>query len=190
MDFHNGDSQGRLRLNCLGTVEDLAEQGTPLREGLLLTLYADYLDHLEIGDGVMKLSAAAKKVIELAQQVRDYYEVELPKWHPQYPLVGLDEKDPPAPPAEGALKDFLHSLPEEMVYQLAAIMYLGRGDFAADHLADYYPTLKSGFHSAATVVSQMMDKAPLADYLSDGLAVLKQYKINVDRLPLKEAAAK
>jgi len=43
-DFHNADSQGRLRLNCVGTTEDLARQQVELRKGLLLTLYADDLD--------------------------------------------------------------------------------------------------------------------------------------------------
>jgi len=43
-DFHNADAQGRLRLNCVGTLEDLAEQQVELRAGLLLTLYADDLD--------------------------------------------------------------------------------------------------------------------------------------------------
>jgi hypothetical protein len=43
-DFHNADSLGRLRLNCVGTVEDLSQQQVELREGLLLTLYSDDLD--------------------------------------------------------------------------------------------------------------------------------------------------
>jgi hypothetical protein len=43
-DFHNADSQGRLRLNCVGTIEDLARQQIELRDGLTLTLYSDDLD--------------------------------------------------------------------------------------------------------------------------------------------------
>src|SRR5438552_9278378 len=43
-DFHNADAHGRLRLNCIGTIEDLAEQQVELQAGLLLTLYADDLD--------------------------------------------------------------------------------------------------------------------------------------------------
>jgi hypothetical protein len=43
-DFHNADANGRLRLSCVGTIEDLARQGVGLREGLLLTLYSDYVD--------------------------------------------------------------------------------------------------------------------------------------------------
>ena len=34
---------GRVRLNCVGTGEDLASN-TSIREGLILTLYADDLD--------------------------------------------------------------------------------------------------------------------------------------------------
>ncbi|MBI3468033.1 MAG: hypothetical protein HY000_33925 [Planctomycetes bacterium] len=43
-DFHNADAKGRLRLNCAGTVQDLARQQIQLREGLMLTLYADDAD--------------------------------------------------------------------------------------------------------------------------------------------------
>lgn len=44
VDFHNADSQGRLRLNCIGTVEDLSQKQVELREGLPLTLYSDDVD--------------------------------------------------------------------------------------------------------------------------------------------------
>lgn len=60
-DFHNADQQGRLRLNCIGTLEDLSRQEIQLREGLRLTLYADdvgaqgQLDEL-IADGVVAFS--------------------------------------------------------------------------------------------------------------------------------------
>jgi type II secretory pathway component PulK len=44
VDFHNADTQGRLRLNCIGTVEDLGRQQIVLREGLPLTLYSEELE--------------------------------------------------------------------------------------------------------------------------------------------------
>ena len=43
-DFHNADLHGRLRLNCIGTMEDLARQGVTLRDGMPLALYSDDLD--------------------------------------------------------------------------------------------------------------------------------------------------
>ena len=43
-DFHNADTQGRLRLNCIGTVEDLARHQIVLRDGLCLTVYSEELE--------------------------------------------------------------------------------------------------------------------------------------------------
>ena len=43
-DFQNADSQGRLRLNTVGTLEDLARQEVELRDGLRLTLCAEDAD--------------------------------------------------------------------------------------------------------------------------------------------------
>jgi hypothetical protein len=43
-DFQNADAKGRLRLNCVGTIEDLARQGITLRDGMPLTFYSDDLD--------------------------------------------------------------------------------------------------------------------------------------------------
>jgi len=43
-DFHNADVHGRLRLNCIGTIEDLAHQHIVLRDGLALTLYSEELE--------------------------------------------------------------------------------------------------------------------------------------------------
>lgn len=43
-DFHNADVSGRLRMNCVGTLEDLARQAIELRPGMQLLLYSDDLD--------------------------------------------------------------------------------------------------------------------------------------------------
>lgn len=61
-DFHNADALGRLRLNCVGTLEDLSQQQVELREGLILTLYSDDLDEAGqldelVVDGVVSFSA-------------------------------------------------------------------------------------------------------------------------------------
>jgi hypothetical protein len=133
----------------------------------------------------MKLSEAANRVIDLARKVRDYYAAELPKWHPNYPLVQPDEKEGPAPPEETDLRDFLNSLPHDQVYQLALIMYLGRGDFDTNDLPANYEALKTTFSDPKHAASQMMEKAPLADYLEDGIRELREHKIKVDKLPLK-----
>jgi hypothetical protein len=44
VDFHNADEQGRLRLNCIGTIEDLARQQAELENGQQLTLYSEDME--------------------------------------------------------------------------------------------------------------------------------------------------
>lgn len=51
-DFHNADAQGRLRLNCTGTIEDLARQKIWLQDAQELTLYSE---DLEV-DGIVRYS--------------------------------------------------------------------------------------------------------------------------------------
>jgi hypothetical protein len=40
-DFQNADARGRLRLNCVGTINDLSRQRIELHEGLGVMLYDD-----------------------------------------------------------------------------------------------------------------------------------------------------
>jgi hypothetical protein len=56
VDFHNADEQGRLRLNCIGMIEDLARQQAELENGQQLTLYSE---DLEV-DGVVQFSEDEK----------------------------------------------------------------------------------------------------------------------------------
>lgn len=44
VDFHNADTQGRIRLNCVGTVEDLSAHNIDLQVGQQLTLYSEDLE--------------------------------------------------------------------------------------------------------------------------------------------------
>jgi hypothetical protein len=55
-DFHNAYAEGRLRLNCIGTIEGLARHHIELQEGQLLTLYSE---DLEV-DGTVQYSEMEK----------------------------------------------------------------------------------------------------------------------------------
>ncbi len=134
----------------------------------------------------MKLSEAAKTVIPLARKVREYYDAKLPKWYPDYPVIDPAREGPPPPKEQRELRDFLGSLPSETIQQLILLMYLGRGDFGADDLPGSYEALKQTFGKSEWAASQMMEKAPLAQYLSDGLLELKRHRISVDDLPWED----
>jgi hypothetical protein len=64
-DFQNLDDANRLRLTCAGTKQDLQRLGITLREGLMLTLYADDADDAGqtdelLADGVVQYDEGAK----------------------------------------------------------------------------------------------------------------------------------
>jgi hypothetical protein len=74
-DFHNADEQGRLRLNCVGSIEDLAHQQTGLINGQFLTLYSE---DLEV-DGVVEFSEEEKIWVAVIDwnQIREVEELAL-----------------------------------------------------------------------------------------------------------------
>jgi hypothetical protein len=133
----------------------------------------------------MSLSEVADKVIGLARKAYDYYAAELPRWHPNYPLVGPDDREPPPPPEEVELQSYLAALPEDLLYQLL-VMYLGLHYFTTQDIAGAYKSLHGAFADKHQAVSEMMDMATLADVLSYGLEELRHHNINVDKLPLKK----
>jgi hypothetical protein len=75
-------------------------------------------------------------------------------------------------PARRALIGFLEELPEEDLGRLRSLMYYGRnredGDFEIFHqeLLKEFPQDKAGF------IQTMLGKAPLAEYLREGLSRL------------------
>lgn len=137
----------------------------------------------------MKLSETIKKVIALAETTRDYWDTELPKRHPNYPLVNPGEDSPPPPPEEKKLKHLLQRLPEEDVYKVALIMHLGRGDFGTNDLAGNYEELKKSYVTPDWAADRMVRKADLADYLLDGLAELEKNGMDVDHLSFASVSA-
>ncbi len=132
----------------------------------------------------MKLSETTEEVIRLAEQVHRYWSQELPKRHPKYPLVQPGEDDGPPPPEENRLRELLANLSADQLYQLALIMYLGRGDFEPADIAKQYGSVRTRFGEPKWAAMQLMGKASLADFLREGLDKLRDSRLDVDHLPL------
>ena len=135
----------------------------------------------------VQLSDAIQRVIQLATAVRDYWDAELPKRHPNYPIIRSGDDSGPPPPEEAELRQLFQSLPPEDVYTIMAVMYLGRGDFSPAGLSEERRELKKAFPTADHAVNQMMAKGPLADYLLDGLNALAAAGIDLDTVHLAPA---
>lgn len=137
----------------------------------------------------MKLSEALREVIRLGNGSRAYWDRELPKRHPQYPRIRPGEDFGPPPPEDVQIQALLESLPEHQVYALLVLMYVGRGDFDADHLPTAYETMKETFPSKEMAISQMMGKGTLSDYLTDAMEEVRNHRIDLDNMNFASALA-
>lgn len=130
----------------------------------------------------MSLAESAHKVIDLAREVRAYYDEEMPKWHPEYPIVYEHESEPPPPLAEVELRAYLTSLPEETVYALATLMEFGRWNFRDGDLSASFEAAKETFEGLDQAIAALMREVPLGDILADALEELGRRRDDVDRL--------
>lgn len=132
----------------------------------------------------MKLSETLNEIIPLADAVHRYWESELPKRHPDYPLVHPGEDDGPPPPEEVKLRALLASLPEDEVYKIALIEHLGPRGLGRSDLTKQYAELKERFETPQWAASWLSENHNLAEDLTDGLAELRKHGIDVDDLTL------
>ena len=137
----------------------------------------------------MKLSEAVRQVIRLGEASRAYWDRELPKYHPSYPLIRAGEASAPPPPEDAQIQALLTSLPEDQLYTLILLTYVGRGDFSADHLESAYQTMKETFPNKELAIAQMSGKETLAEYLTDAIEEIKKRHIDLDNLMFASTAA-
>ncbi len=130
----------------------------------------------------MAFSDIVNEVIALSDAVQAYWSRELPKRHPEYPLVRPGEDSGPPPEEKEKLRRLLTSLPPDELYKLALIRSLVYGNFTRDDLADRFEALKKELGNPEWLVTLLVEKGSLADDLSDGLEELKKKHIDVDHL--------
>jgi hypothetical protein len=139
-------------------------------------------------EGGMTLSELVREAIRLGDASRAYWDRELPKRHPKYPLIRAGEDSGPPPPEDAQLQALLRSLPEEQVYALITLMYAGRGDFDVDHLRSAYQTMRQTFPTPEMAVDQMTGKGTLSEYLTDAVEEAQKRHLDLDGLRFAAAA--
>ena len=137
----------------------------------------------------MKLSQLVQEVIRLSNVIGNYWDTELRKRLPDYPIMRPGEDEGPPSPEEQTLRELLEGLPEDTLYKLALLMYLGHGRFGTDHLAAEYMELKETFGPRDEAVAVLAGDYSLGYYLSRGLEELKKAGIDVDKMNLKRAVS-
>lgn len=137
----------------------------------------------------MKLSESVREVIRLGNVSRAYWDRELPKRHPHYPVIGAGEDSVPPPSEEAQIESLLRSLPEDQLYALILLTYVGRGDFSADGLLPAYQTMKEAFPSTDLAIAQMTGNTAIAEYLTDAMQDVQKRHIDLDKLSFVSDAA-
>jgi hypothetical protein len=137
----------------------------------------------------MKLSEAAREVIRLGDASRAYWDRELPRHHPHYPLIRAGEEPVLPPPEESQIQSLLKGLPEDQLYALILLTYVGRGDFRADDLPPAYQAMKETFPSKDLAIAQMAAETALAEYLTDAMEEIEKRHIDLDRIQFDRTVA-
>lgn len=132
----------------------------------------------------VRLSEAVAEIIRLGDASREYWDRELPKHHPRYPVIGPDETPPAPPPEDSQIQTLLESLPENQLYAVMVLAYLGRGDFSAGNLSHAYQEMKESFPSRPLAVAQLVGTNELAEYLTDAADEMQSRHIDLDCLKL------
>ena len=130
----------------------------------------------------MKLSELTARVIDLATAIRDYWEVELPKRHPDYPLVRPGDGDGPPPPEQAELEGLLAGLGDDEVFALALTMRAGWGGVPLDDLQQAFQLTRDWFGDRGSAEAVLADTPALADNLTRGVARLTRNGVSVDGL--------
>src|SRR5438876_11190082 len=113
----------------------------------------------------MKLSEVVREVIRLGDASCAYWDRELPKHHPHYPVIRAGEDSGPPPPEDAQILTLLKNLPENQLYALILLAYVGRGDFSADNLLPAYQNIRETFPSRDLTIAQLTGTKTLAEYL-------------------------
>lgn len=137
----------------------------------------------------MKLSEVVREVIRLGDASREYWDRELPKRHPRYPVIGPDETPPAPPPEDSQIQRLLESLPENQLYGVMVLAYLGRGDFSIDNLSRAFEEMKESFPSSTLAIAQLVGTNELAEYLTDATEEIQTRHIDLDCLKFASTVA-
>ena len=134
----------------------------------------------------MGLSEVVREVIRLGDASRAYWDAELPKHHPHYPIIRAGEQATPPPPEAAQIESLLRALPENQLYALMLLAHIGRGDFGADHLPTAYRTIRETFPSKSLAIAQLTAEQTLADYLTDAMEEARKRHIDLDELRFED----
>ena len=80
-------------------------------------------------------------------------------------------------------------MPEDQLYAVTLLTYVGRGDFSADRLIPAYQTIKEILPSKELAIAQITGQKTLGEYLTDAMEEIQKRHIDLDSLKFASAVA-
>ncbi len=129
----------------------------------------------------MSLSGIVRRVIDLARassQEDESLWIE-PRTGPVY---SIDMMRPGPSTYRRELREYLLGHPVEVICPILVIMCVGSGVYSVRDLSLRCRRARAKFKTTQEAVNEMVGKAPLAEYLEEGLRLLANRGIDVDGL--------
>jgi hypothetical protein len=104
-------------------------------------------------------------------------------------VILAEERSAPPPPEDAQIQELLESLPEDQLYAVTLLTYVGRGDFTADRLIPEYRTIKEILPSKELAIARITGQKALGEYLTDAMAEIQKRHIDLDSLTFPGAVA-
>ncbi len=132
----------------------------------------------------MKLSDELPEIIRLAKAIQAYWDVELPRRHPNYPFIEKGADDGPPPPEVAELRTLLETLSEEQIYTLLTLQYIGR---THSHLGEW-ERVSNNMHQAfprhAQAIAVLLIMPLVGFFLQEALDQVEKAGLDIDNFVL------
>ena len=131
----------------------------------------------------MKLSEIVREAISLARSAKQARSAEGPE--DDSPILSSDGDTSTMrlrTVEERRLREFLEAQSPAVVYMLAAIMYLERGDFDAKELLDQHSDMSETLGTPSLAESQLLARMALPEYLEEGFKKLAKAHLDIDKM--------
>ena len=143
---------------------------------------------VQIG-AAMKLSRVVGELIRLGDASHAYWDHELPKHHPHYPVVRAGEASVPPPPEDARFKRCSAALRTISSTPSHSLRTWARATFSADHLQTAFQTMKETLPNKELAIAQIMAEKSLAEYLTDAMEEIRNREIDLDHLEFAGSCA-
>jgi hypothetical protein len=130
----------------------------------------------------MKLSEVIHELRQLGQARTHYWETELPKIYPRYPLIYPGEPEEVPGPDEIRMRQFAQSLPIDVLNMLEVLVDLMWRKIEPADIGSRFREYQQRYTDHSYAVNRLMRHGMLELDLEDSLEILADHGIDVDSL--------